>query len=399
MLEGLLAHFPWRIEVEDWSGGNYRLGRGEPHWSGEHLRVSFRSPAAGARVLAFDGMGLLEKFVEGEVDLEGNLYVLSHIGRYARMSTAVVRAFPRLLASSLFQNQARSRLNVRSHYDIPQAALDVYLDRVYLAYSCGIFDKPHKLDRADALRRGDGEHDDWDSLEKSQWRKFQDAVDFVAPAETDTLLDVGCGYGGQLAVGLDRHKFRRYVGWTHSRNQVDRGKDLLSRYDSDRWEMREGDYRSDDTVYDHITSTGMISHVGPRGLVPYVRNIRRRIKQGGRYLHHSLMRPSNRVPLDFSVGPAFNKRYVWPGFHWFTLGQHVRALESNGFRILGTWNLAEHYSKTAMSWYERMMEGSDEIRSFLGEPTFRAWQVYLAGGVSGMLNNGCDVNRLYCVAV
>jgi cyclopropane-fatty-acyl-phospholipid synthase len=200
-------------------------------------------------------------------------------------------------------------------------------------------------------------------------------------------------------VGLDRHKFRRYVGWTHSRNQVDRGKDLLSRYDSDRWEMREGDYRSDDTVYDHITSTGMISHVGPRGLVPYVRNIRRRIKQGGRYLHHSLMRPSNRVPLDFSVGPAFNKRYVWPGFHWFTLGQHVRALESNGFRILGTWNLAEHYSKTAMSWYERMMEGSDEIRSFLGEPTFRAWQVYLAGGVSGMLNNGCDVNRLYCVAV
>jgi hypothetical protein len=46
-----------------------------------------------------------------------------------------------------------------------------------------------------------------------------------------------------------------------------------------------------------------------------------------------------------------------------------------------------------------MMEGADEVRRLLGEPTFRAWQVYLAGGVSGLLNDGCDVNRIYCVAV
>jgi cyclopropane-fatty-acyl-phospholipid synthase len=77
----------------------------------------------------------------------------------------------------------------------------------------------------------------------------------------------------------------------------------------------------------------------------------------------------------------------------------VRTLERNGFRVLGVWSLREHYAKTAVAWYERMMEGAHEIRRLLGEPTFRAWQVYLAGGVSGMQNNGCDVNRVYCVAI
>jgi hypothetical protein len=30
-----------------------------------------------------------------------------------------------------------------------------------------------------------------------------------------------------------------------------------------------------------VASTGMVSHVGPRGLVPYVRNIRQRIRSRG----------------------------------------------------------------------------------------------------------------------
>ena len=74
----------------------------------------------------------------------------------------------------------------------------------------------------------------------------------------------------------------------------------------------------------------MVSHVGPRGLAPYVRHIRKRIKRGGRYVHHALMTPFTNLPLDAEVGAAFNKKYVWPGFHWFTLGTHIKALEENG---------------------------------------------------------------------
>ena len=174
---------------------------------------------------------------------------------------------------------------------------------------------------------------------------------------------------------------------------------MLADFDADRWELNEGDYRQEERVFDHVTSTGMVSHVGPRGLVPYVRNVRRRIKTGGRYLHHALMTPHNRFPRDLQLGLAFNKKYVWPGFHWFTVGQHVRALEVNGFEVQRMTNLSRHYAKTTASWYERMMSQRELMVQNLGEPTLRAWQIFLAGITGAYLNKGVHVYRLYCEAV
>ena len=241
----------------------------------------------------------------------------------------------------------RARINVSSHYDIPQPVLDLYLDRPYMSYSCAMFDEPSNLDTEVMTTAGEGEHDTFDSLEKAQWRKFKDAVDFIDPKPGETLLDVGCGYGGQLVVAIESYPFGKVVGCTHSHNQAVHGRQRLARFDTARWELREADYRTDTRVFDHVTSTGMISHVGPRGLVPYVRHIRPRIKAGGRYVHHALMTPYQQQPLDMSPGIAFNKKYVWPGFHWFTLGDHVKALEQNGFHLLRAVNLSAHYAKTA----------------------------------------------------
>ena len=43
----------------------------------------------------------------------------------------------------------------------------------------------------------------------------------------ETMLDIGCGYGGQLAVSLESRPATRVVGWTHSANQVREGLQLL----------------------------------------------------------------------------------------------------------------------------------------------------------------------------
>ena len=169
--------------------------------------------------------------------------------------------------------------------------------------------------------------------------------------------------------------------------------------DDHRWELHEGDYREDPRVWDHITSTGMVSHVGPRGLVPYVKQVRKRIKTGGRYLHHALMTSYQPLPIDFNVGIAFNKKYVWPGFHWFPVGEHVRALEKNGFQVDRLVNLSPHYAKTTTAWYERMMAHKEEMLEYMTPATLRAWQVFLAGITGSYLNRDVHVYRLYCVAV
>ena len=213
------------------------------------------------------------------------------------------------------------------------------------------------------------------------------------------MLDIGCGYGGQLRVLLESYPQASVVGWTHSHNQAEVGRRKLAAFDPSSWRLDEGDYRQETGVFDHVTSTGMISHVGPRGLVPYVREIRKRIKRGGRYLHHSLMTPFTGKPFDSAVGVAFNKKYVWPGFHWFTLADHVKALEQNGFEILRLTNLSPHYAKTTAAWYERMVAGAEHFRELAGAGTFRAWKVYLASASTGFLSGSNQVCRLYCRAV
>lgn len=399
LLEQRLAGFPWPIRVTDWCGGSARLGGEAEHWCGRPLEIHVRTAAAGRTLIVLDVMGFLEKVLGGEAALEGNLYLLPLVRRHARLSLGWRDGLRFALRHQAFQTSSRARANVRSHYDLPQEALDLYLDRTYRAYSCGIFEAPGRLDRNELLRAGSGEADAFDSLEKAQWRKFRDAVDFLAPAAGDTLLDVGCGYGGQLRVALESHPFGRVVGWTHSANQVREGRGLLASVDPQRWEIHEGDYRSETRVFDHITSTGMVSHVGPRGLVPYVRQVRRRIRRGGRYVHHALMKVHDPRPLDLQLGPVFHKRFVWPGFHWFTLGTHVRALERNGFEVKALVNLSDHYAKTAAAWYERLDAQRETFSQWVGEAITQAWRIFLAGGSGDIAHHGIHVYRIYCEAV
>jgi cyclopropane-fatty-acyl-phospholipid synthase len=393
-----LSELPWPVRITDADGHAYDVGGEAEHWSGRVLDVHIKTKAAGEDLLRLDGLRFLERFLEGDVDLRGNLYIIASIRKASALRLNPLRILWRAFAHVAFQNRARASVNVKSHYDIPQEALDVYLDQVYMSYSCGMFEDPDRLDIDELMRIGSGKSDDFDSLEKSMWRKFKDAADYIAPSPGESMLDVGCGYGGQLMVALESHPFGKVVGWTHSQNQATKGARMLSAFDPERWELRQGDYREDDRVYDHVTSTGMISHVGPRGLVPYVREVRKRIKTGGRYLHHALMTRWSGVPIDFRVGIAFNKKYVWPGFHWFTLGEHVRALEKNGFQIEGVTNLTRHYAKTTTAWYERMMARRETMVEALGEPTLRAWQIFLAGITGSYLNHDVHVYRLYCVA-
>jgi Mycolic acid cyclopropane synthetase len=272
-LEEALEQFPNEIIITDWNGHSYTLGLKQPHWRGIPLEIHLKTKDAGRDLLSLDAMAYLDRFVAGDIDMTGNIYALAAIRDTMNLALPWWRLLPRIIAGRtyLFQNSSRARVNIKSHYDIPQEALQLYLDRVYMSYSCGMFEYP-ALAVDELVRVGRGQSDDFDSLEKAQWRKFKDAVDFVSPENGETLLDVGCGYAGQLRVALENYPFGKVVGWTHSHNQVVEGCKGLAAFDPARWELHEGDYRQEYRVFDHITSTGMISHVGPRGLVemPYV---------------------------------------------------------------------------------------------------------------------------------
>ncbi|MGE5296320.1 MAG: class I SAM-dependent methyltransferase [Solirubrobacterales bacterium] len=74
-------------------------------------------------------------------------------------------------------------------------------------------------------------------------------------------------------------------------------------------------------------------------------------------------------------------------------------LQRNGFEVEKVVNLSQHYAKTTAAWYQRMIANEPLALSLLDRPTYRAWQLYLAGGSGSFLNKRSQVYRIYCEAV
>ncbi len=397
----IFSNFQWEIEME-YLGQTFSVGKKESHWSNEPLIIKIKTSAAARTILNEDSLGFLIKVVDGEIDLLGNIYVLTFLRNHGNFNKIKSwRWVKRLIVDNRFQSMEKAKINVKSHYDMPEQAISQYLDSEYESYSTGMWEDPFNFNKEELIRIGKGKTDNFDSLEKAQWRKYKDGMDFIKPKNGDKIIDIGCGYGGQLVVALEEYPNIKIVGWTHSHNQAVGGRKLLLKFPKENWELHEGDYREDKRYwsYDHVTSSGMVSHVGPSGLVPYLRNVRKLMKPegDGKYVHHAIMASAVDIPINWSPGTIFNKMYVWPGFHWFTPGQHHQALELNGFRVNKVISLNDNYSKTTAAWYLRFKENEAEIKKYMSDKEYRAWEIYLAGAVGCFkrkLNGG--KYRFYC---
>jgi hypothetical protein len=186
-LVSTFEEFPYLVRVRDWNGYEFEFGGRKTHWSRQPLYIHIKTAAAGRDASALNGLGFLERFRNGEVDLTGNLYVLSELRDYSNLTLSLGQLVGQVLKARMlqFQDQARARKNVKTHYDIPQEAINVYLDDVYKAYSCAMFEDPSDFDVQAMTTPGRGEADDYDSLEKAQWRKFRDAVDLPGPGRRE----------------------------------------------------------------------------------------------------------------------------------------------------------------------------------------------------------------------
>ncbi len=364
MLDGKLVN-----EVKKRLGGaelpvNIQFWNGESLALGTNAQVSIRlnKPSALGQLAMPTLGGLARAYVKQDIDIEGAARQVLLVGD----KLCDAGGCQDKKGSSAWQwwrhTRARDCKNIQYHYDVSNDFYGLWLDRRRV-YSCAYFRAPDM------------------SLEAAQEAKLDHICRKLALQPGETLLDIGCGWGGLILHAAKNYGVRA-VGITLSDSQRDYvSAETVRQGLKERVEVRLMDYRdvAEEGTYDKVASVGMFEHVGRGHLGDYFAKIYRLLKPGGLAMNHGI----TSAALDSrGLGGGISEfidDYVFPGGELVHVSEVLRAASGSGLECLDCENLRPHYGKTLWHWVERLEARADEARRLIGEEKYRIWRIYMAG--------------------
>lgn len=347
------ANVPARVAL--WDGKSYDFGK-------------FERPAVTLRVKTVAAMPLLldpsldnlgEAYVKEKIDVEGNLADIIDIGY--RLATASVGSPGKLqrVARHFTHSKASDKKSIQYHYDVSNDFYQLWLDP-RMVYSCAYF-----------------EHGDED-LATAQLKKIDHILTKIRLRPGQTLLDIGCGWGG-LVIRAAQKFGARCLGVTLSRNQFDFATERVKAAGLvDSIEIRLQDYRDLVGQYDRITSIGMFEHVGRRQLPEYFARMRKLIADDGFIMNHGIT-STDPGSDEVSHGSKFIDKYVFPDGELPHISLAMQAMQEGGLEAFDVENLRRHYARTLRLWSCNYEAKATTLRALVGEERYRIWRIYLAG--------------------
>ncbi|MEZ4364152.1 MAG: cyclopropane fatty acyl phospholipid synthase [Kofleriaceae bacterium] len=302
-----------------------------------------------ARLLRDGPLGLGESYMEGWWECDQLDELIARILRGARRRPLPFiwrAAIARVGASLTSQSPRSSRRFIAAHYDLGNEFFEVMLGPS-MAYSCAYWRAATTLDAA-------------------QLAKHRLICDKLALTPADTLLDIGCGWGG-LAHHAASTIGCRVVGITLSAPQAEYAR---ARCRGLPVQIERMDYRAPELArlgpFSKIASVGMFEHVGRRNYATFFQQAARLLEPSGLCLLHTVGRHAS------AATDPWVSRYIFPGGMLPRADELTRAVE--GRFVIEDWhNFGADYDRTLLAWY-------DNCRELLAtkEPRFRRmWRYYL----------------------
>ncbi len=346
------------LSIHFWNGEILRLGERDT------VRLSLNSAKAAAS-LALPTLGKFARcYVEGDIDLEGDLHDILSLGE--KLCTEGESLAQDKKGSQAWKwwrhTHDRDRENIGYHYDVSNDFYALWLDQKRV-YSCAYFRHPD------------------DTLEAAQEAKLDHICKKLMLQPGESLLDIGCGWGG-LVLWAAQHYAVHAVGITLSQNQHDYVREQVkARGLERRVEVRLMDYRDvpSDMQFDKIASVGMFEHVGRGNLDGYFDKVFSLLKPGGLVMNHGITAAGLDTGGLGSGISEFIEDYVFPGGELVHAARVIESLARSGLECLDAENLRPHYARTLWQWVHRLEAHSSEARRLIGEQKYRIWRIYMAG--------------------
>ena len=256
----------------------------------------------------------------------------------------------------------RVRKAISFHYDLPVSFWRQVLNEP-LQYSCAYF------------------HTWEENLEIAQTHKLDYICRKLMLKPGETLLDVGCGWGGLIL-----HAARNYgvnaLGVTLSREQAEFARDQIREAGlSSRCHVELIDFRdlTGWERFDKIASVGSVEHAHSY-INEYFKSAWRLLARGGLFLNHGIS-----STFQYPLPPAqhsFANQYVFPDGEMDPLSVTLGIAERTGFEIRDVENLREHYAQTLRLWVENLESRQHDIRRVTGEIIWRIFKLYMTASAN-----------------
>jgi len=357
---------PFQVKFRD--GRALHFGLGSPRFT-----IILRDETEWRWFLQAGRLEAARAFLDGRYDLDGNLMEAVQFKQAQTVRKERLWAWLAALAPQRWlQSRRRAAESIRFHYDRSNDFYRLFLDE-QMVYSCAYWESPQL------------------SLDAAQAAKLDLICRKLNLQPGHSFLDIGCGWGA-----LVRHAARQYgahaEGCTLSPSQQQYASERArSEGLNERVQVRLQDYRELRGRYQRIASVGMFEHVGRRRLPIYFRRVHALLQEGGLFLNHGIIRPQG---VNDDAETFYLQREIFPGGELTSLSDVIRIAEDSGFEVLDVENLRPHYALTCQAWVRRLQERAAECRNLVGERTWRAWLLYLAGSAANFDSGHTDIHQI-----
>ena len=276
-------------------------------------------------------------------------------------------------------SRSGARRNIEFHYDLGNDFYQAWLDES-MTYSSALFADPGI----------EGER-----LETAQHRKIEALLERLQLSDSDSLLEIGCGWGGLAEVALQTHRVK-YHGITLSPSQKAYADQRLSGLGAA--EVTLTDYRDVVGQFDAIASVEMVEAVGQQYWPDYLKSVARCLKPGGRAAIQFISIADD-VFESYAKGTDFIQHYIFPGGMLLSESRFRAIAIDCGLSWENQTDFRLDYAETLRQWLTRFDRAvaAGTLPAGFDDKFISLWRYYLMYCEGGFRGGGINVAQVTLV--